>query len=214
MASAAQIDANRLNAQHSTGPKTPAGKDTASRNRTSHGLASGVLFLEGDDPALFNTLLCELVADHRPVGMTEEILVFKLAEQIWFGDRASRLLTQALDRNTREDNAKQVSLMLRYKTSADRGFHQTLNQLLKLKKERPQPEIGSVSKIELVPAAPPQPENGFVSQTPRSHPKVGRNEPCPCGSGLKFKRCCIGRPIHVPLTGQNLTVKDLTGKIR
>jgi hypothetical protein len=22
--------------------------------------------------------------------------------------------------------------------------------------------------------------------------KVGRNEPCPCGSGLKFKKCCIG----------------------
>ncbi len=21
-------------------------------------------------------------------------------------------------------------------------------------------------------------------------PKVGRNEPCPCGSGQKFKRCC------------------------
>jgi len=23
--------------------------------------------------------------------------------------------------------------------------------------------------------------------------KVGRNAPCPCGSGLKYKRCCIGR---------------------
>ncbi|MDY6973294.1 MAG: type I methionyl aminopeptidase [Thermodesulfobacteriota bacterium] len=22
--------------------------------------------------------------------------------------------------------------------------------------------------------------------------KVGRNEPCPCGSGLKFKKCCLG----------------------
>jgi uncharacterized protein len=22
------------------------------------------------------------------------------------------------------------------------------------------------------------------------HPKVGRNEPCPCGSGKKFKKCC------------------------
>ena len=22
--------------------------------------------------------------------------------------------------------------------------------------------------------------------------KVGRNEPCPCGSGLKTKRCCYG----------------------
>ena len=23
----------------------------------------------------------------------------------------------------------------------------------------------------------------------RTHPKVGRNEPCPCGSGKKFKKC-------------------------
>ena len=23
--------------------------------------------------------------------------------------------------------------------------------------------------------------------------KPGRNDPCPCGSGLKFKRCCMGR---------------------
>jgi len=23
--------------------------------------------------------------------------------------------------------------------------------------------------------------------------KIGRNEPCPCGSGLKFKRCCLGK---------------------
>jgi uncharacterized protein YecA (UPF0149 family) len=24
----------------------------------------------------------------------------------------------------------------------------------------------------------------------RKAPKVGRNEPCPCGSGKKFKKCC------------------------
>ncbi len=24
----------------------------------------------------------------------------------------------------------------------------------------------------------------------RETPKVGRNEPCPCGSGKKFKKCC------------------------
>ena len=23
--------------------------------------------------------------------------------------------------------------------------------------------------------------------------KVGRNDPCPCGSGLKYKRCCMGK---------------------
>lgn len=25
----------------------------------------------------------------------------------------------------------------------------------------------------------------------RGAPKVGRNEPCPCGSGLKYKKCCL-----------------------
>ena len=24
----------------------------------------------------------------------------------------------------------------------------------------------------------------------RNSPKVGRNDPCPCGSGLKYKKCC------------------------
>jgi len=26
----------------------------------------------------------------------------------------------------------------------------------------------------------------------REAPKVGRNDPCPCGSGKKFKKCCAG----------------------
>lgn len=25
----------------------------------------------------------------------------------------------------------------------------------------------------------------------RSTPKVGRNDPCPCGSGKKHKKCCL-----------------------
>ena len=27
-------------------------------------------------------------------------------------------------------------------------------------------------------------------QVVRGGPKIGRNEPCPCGSGKKFKKCC------------------------
>ncbi len=32
----------------------------------------------------------------------------------------------------------------------------------------------------------------MVKQKPvvREEPKVGRNDPCPCGSGKKFKKCC------------------------
>jgi len=36
------------------------------------------------------------------------------------------------------------------------------------------------------PAAPPEP----MAQVKRSTPKTGRNDPCPCGSGKKYKKCC------------------------
>ena len=30
-----------------------------------------------------------------------------------------------------------------------------------------------------------------VAPIKRTAPKVGRNDPCPCGSGKKFKKCCL-----------------------
>lgn len=29
--------------------------------------------------------------------------------------------------------------------------------------------------------------------------KIGRNDPCPCGSGKKYKSCCINKPQKKPL---------------
>jgi hypothetical protein len=37
---------------------------------------------------------------------------------------------------------------------------------------------------------------GFTAA--RAAPKVGRNDPCPCGSGKKYKKCCEGKPIAAP----------------
>jgi hypothetical protein len=53
------------------------------------------------------------------------------------------------------------------------------------------------------PPVPPQPDQEAApenlhknAQQPyrRSAPKIGRNEPCPCGSGRKYKRCCLLKP--------------------
>ena len=30
-----------------------------------------------------------------------------------------------------------------------------------------------------------------VVTSPRETMEIGRNDPCPCGSGLKYKNCCI-----------------------
>ena len=40
------------------------------------------------------------------------------------------------------------------------------------------------------------------AQPPAAH-KIGRNEPCPCGSGKKYKRCCLGgSPVQSELTNR------------
>ncbi|MBF0179445.1 MAG: SEC-C domain-containing protein [Magnetococcales bacterium] len=42
-------------------------------------------------------------------------------------------------------------------------------------------------------AMTPQPEQGFAAKPAKvvPPPKIGRNDPCPCGSGKKFKQCHI-----------------------
>jgi hypothetical protein len=39
--------------------------------------------------------------------------------------------------------------------------------------------------------------------------KIGRNDPCPCGSGKKFKKCCLGKGPSFMLTKEILTKKRL-----
>ena len=29
------------------------------------------------------------------------------------------------------------------------------------------------------------------AETGKAFPKAGRNDPCPCGSGRKYKHCCL-----------------------
>lgn len=32
---------------------------------------------------------------------------------------------------------------------------------------------------------------GYKNETVQAGPKAGRNDPCPCGSGKKYKKCCM-----------------------
>jgi len=34
-------------------------------------------------------------------------------------------------------------------------------------------------------------QSSVVSPQRRSEPRIGRNSPCPCGSGKKYKKCCL-----------------------
>jgi hypothetical protein len=143
----ARIEANRRNAAQSTGPRTTEGKAHSSRNATRHGLCSRTALLSTEEQKEFDLLLEDLRAEHQPEGPTEEILVFKMADAFFTSQRANILLTSQLaDQKEGKDNSKQVALMLRYFTSADRAFSRHLNDLRKLQKERRLEDIGFVSQ--------------------------------------------------------------------
>jgi len=38
---------------------------------------------------------------------------------------------------------------------------------------------------------PTPPKKSFSNTTEKLKKKIGRNDPCPCGSGRKFKKCCL-----------------------
>ncbi|MFH1397515.1 MAG: preprotein translocase subunit SecA [Candidatus Omnitrophota bacterium] len=78
---------------------------------------------------------------------------------------------------------------------------EAIDTILRLEPARPQRFKGifdaqsqemlhpEVSKIEPL-SQNQEPVAPVISQQKLSHPKVGRNDPCPCGSGKKFKKCC------------------------
>ncbi len=52
-------------------------------------------------------------------------------------------------------------------------------------------EVGQFAMAERQRAAAQAPQGEVtVKQIKLDHPKVGRNDPCPCGSGKKYKKCC------------------------
>ena len=73
-AQAARAAQNRLNAQKSTGPRTPEGKRKSSRNALKHGLCSESPLLPHEDAATFNTIRREFEEDLKPTTTTQILL--------------------------------------------------------------------------------------------------------------------------------------------
>jgi hypothetical protein len=83
MASDAQYEANRANAQHSTGPRTEEGKNRSRFNSVKHGLTADRLLIPGEDPAEFELLRDEFLEAYNPQGAQEELLTGMLIGDFW-----------------------------------------------------------------------------------------------------------------------------------
>ena len=97
----------------------------------------------------------------------------------------SRFLNEAVDEILRHEDADRFLVWVRAQVPARQS------EMFPPDMPPEMTERGATMMGRQIWNATPLPSHGF---TPRPLPKPQRNLPCPCGSGVKFKRCCAGLP--------------------
>ena len=98
MSTQSQINANRQNAQKSTGPRTTQGKAAVSKNAVKHGLFAAEAVITVEDPAEYEAYLENFLAELEPVGMVETMMAARFVCLSWRLKRAERMHNQAIDK--------------------------------------------------------------------------------------------------------------------
>ncbi len=103
MATAAQIEANRLNAQKSTGPKTERGKSRAKLNAITHGMTARTIMpvLPQEDPKELEDRTQQAITALKPRNPLEHDLVCRVVRLSGELDRAERVATAHLAHRVR-----------------------------------------------------------------------------------------------------------------
>ena len=83
MSSQRQIDANRQNAQASSGPTSSEGKQRSSRNGTKHGFTGQSLVLSPEETDLYKAFVADYYNDYAPYDAITKQLTQQLADAHW-----------------------------------------------------------------------------------------------------------------------------------
>jgi len=114
---------------------------------------------------VWNEQIVEDSTDDRTLGMA--LIIFS-----FFGDR--KMAEKVVEETARETGAEALTL-----EETAKNFHALIDQAIE--------DYAAIGlEYRFMPSAP-------RSRQPVRSEKIGRNQPCPCGSGKKYKKCC-GRP--------------------
>ncbi len=86
-----QLTANRENARHSTGPRTPEGKKRSSLNALRHGLSGQVVVMPGEDLKAYLAFTADYVKDLHPRTEPERQLAQDIANCQWRLNRSASI---------------------------------------------------------------------------------------------------------------------------
>ena len=193
MATARQIEANRLNAQNSTGPRTEEGKARSRFNALKSGIDADSILLPGEAPGALESLRAEYYSHHQPITPEERDTLDAVIHAVWLLRRLRRLEPQLfahelaaipapdgsspLGHVFSQSSQKFVHLQSRL-NSAERSFHRNFERLGRLESQRPPAET------------PPQPSESVPETTKlASFPDPPRGPSAPQHHPADYTRC-------------------------
>jgi hypothetical protein len=162
MASQKQIAANRRNAQKSTGPKTPEGKQAVRLNALKHGLRAGIAVLPTENAESFQKLCDDLEAEWQPQTPTEQLLLEDMAVAHWRLIRAEACedIMMRQDR-VDKDHMAFITQLSQMQARQKRAFYQAMHELERLQQKR---------KSQPLPESEPKPVTAPRPKTNWAHP--------------------------------------------
>jgi len=192
MATQRQIQANRLNAERSTGPRTPEGKAVSSQNALKSGLDAESQFVIGEDRDQFAELQHEYIARFQPLTPEERFQVDTLIRNEWTLRRLFRAEAHLWEYHVmRADRSEGVPLgaalmaagevfrrLQRRITLAERSYKDAFAELERLQRARgpvatppgrtqPQPDAGDSAELgSFLTRGAASPERSDTTRTP------------------------------------------------
>ncbi|MDQ6676748.1 MAG: hypothetical protein M3Z09_05580 [Acidobacteriota bacterium] len=184
MPSDLQLSANRANAQKSTGPRTPEGKQRSSANAFKHGLCSSQVVLPCESREEYDQLHEELMHDIKPQSTLEDLIVERLVTATWLSRRAVACMQDAFDGAARQNNSSTIvtyPILMKMKNQNDRTADRCTDMLLRILRDRAKalkvqglPENGFVPPKNEESAPPACPTRSACSPERRRSPRITR----------------------------------------
>jgi hypothetical protein len=156
-----RTETNKANAQHSTGPKTPEGKQRSSLNALRHGLTGQIVVMPHEDLAAYQRHVKALNDEYNPQGHTEALLVQAIADATWRLNRVASTeatlqavaganqpdpVQEAIAASTASQSKGMSSLSI-HGERLSRQFERSLKQLRELQKIRKAQEQSDLNDL-------------------------------------------------------------------
>jgi len=210
-ANANRANSNRANSQKSTGPRTAAGKRTASLNAYKHGLTGQVVLRTPEEQAAYAALESALLRDLAPATALEHSFAARIVADTWRLERANSVERSLCDINDAladaevtldtgdpakdaafdtalafQRNEKTFALISLYMARTQRAIHKDLDMLKKMQKHRRIMEQQAASQAEAAAKAAAKTAAKPPAATPNAGPQVIEKPAASLATGFVF----------------------------